>query len=79
MKNEKLDGRMRGFMLVESFHLNRKWAYKAIRQQISILHDRLMRITKEYDELIEELGDPKRVYGDRRYQQNAEQASLLGS
>ena len=32
MKNEKLDGRMRGFMHVERFHLNRKWAYKAIRQ-----------------------------------------------
>ena len=34
MKNEKLDGRMRGFMTVENFHLNRKWAYKAIRQQM---------------------------------------------
>ena len=66
MKNEKLDGRMRGFMLVERFHLDRKRAYKAIRQQISILHDRLMRITKEYDELIEELGDAKGGYRDRR-------------
>jgi hypothetical protein len=34
MENEKLDGRMRGFMMVERFHLNRLWAYKAIRQQI---------------------------------------------
>lgn len=31
MQNEKLDGRMRGFMTVENFHLNRKWAYKAIK------------------------------------------------
>ena len=32
MENEKLDGKMRGFMMVERFHLNRLWAYKAIRQ-----------------------------------------------
>ena len=31
MKNEKLDGRMRGFMTVENFHLNRRWAYQAIK------------------------------------------------
>jgi hypothetical protein len=31
MRNQKLDGRMRGFMTVENFHLNRKWAYKAIK------------------------------------------------
>jgi hypothetical protein len=31
MKNEKLDGKMRGFMHVEKFHLHRKWAYKSIR------------------------------------------------
>ena len=68
MKNEKLDGRMRGFMLVERFHLDRQRAYKAIRQQISILHDRLMRITKEYDALIEELGDAKGGWRDRRQQ-----------
>ena len=31
MRNQKLDGRMRGFMTVEQFHLSRKWAYKAIK------------------------------------------------
>ena len=72
MENEKLDGKMRGFMIVERFHLNRLWAYKAIRQQIQILSDRLMRITKEYDKLIEELGDSRqqrqsdRADGDER-------------
>lgn len=52
MKNEKLDGRMRGFMTVENFHLNRRWAYSAIKQQMRILHDRLKRITDEYNQLI---------------------------
>ena len=52
MQNEKLDGRMRGFMTVENFHLNRKWAYKAIKQQMSILHDRLERIMEEYNKRI---------------------------
>ena len=56
-------------MLVERFHLDRKRAYKAIRQQISILHDRLMRITKEYDALVKklarELGDARGGDGDR--------------
>ena len=35
-------------MTVENFHLNRKWAYKAIKQQMSILHDRLERIMEDY-------------------------------
>ena len=52
MQNEKLDSKMRGFMHVEKFHLHRKWAYKAIRAQISILHNRLLRITKEYNRII---------------------------
>jgi len=52
MKNEKLDGRMRGFMTVENFHLNRRWAYQAIKQQMRILHDRLNRVTEEYNQLI---------------------------
>ena len=50
--------------MVERFHLNRLWSYKAIRQQIQILSDRLMRITKEYDKLIEEIG------GDSRQSRN---------
>ena len=54
MKNEKLDGRMRGFMTVENFHLNRRWAYQAIKQQMKILHDRLERTTNEYNNLIAE-------------------------
>ena len=41
-------------MTVENFHLNRKWAYKAIKQQMMILHDRLTRITDEYNKLISE-------------------------
>ena len=49
MRNQKLDGRMRGFMTVENFHLNRKWAYKSIKQQMRILHDRLSRISNEYN------------------------------
>ena len=44
-------------MMVERFHLNRLWSYKAIRQQIQILSDKLMRIRKEYDKLIEEIGE----------------------
>ena len=59
MQNEKLDGKMRGFMMVERFHLNRLWSYKAIRQQIQILSDKLLRIRKEYDKLIEELGESR--------------------
>ena len=54
MQNQKLDGRMRGFMTVENFHLNRKWAYKAIKQQMSILHDRLERIMDDYQKRINE-------------------------
>lgn len=53
IRHEKLDGKMRGFMHVEKFHLARKWAYKSIRAQIAILHNRLMRITKEYNRLID--------------------------
>ena len=45
---------MRGSMTVENYHLNCKWAYKAIKQQIQILHDRLLRVTKEYNKLINE-------------------------
>jgi len=32
LENTKLDSRLRGFMMVERFHLSRKWAYKAIKQ-----------------------------------------------
>ena len=39
-------------MSVENFHLNRKWAYKSIKQQMCILHDRLKRITEEYNHFI---------------------------
>ena len=41
-------------MTVENFHLNRKWAYKAIKQQMSILHDRLERIMEDYQKRINE-------------------------
>jgi len=56
LQQEKLDSKMRGFMQVEKFHLHRKWAYKSIRAQIAVLHNRLMRITKEYFLLIESYG-----------------------
>jgi hypothetical protein len=36
-------------MEVENFHLHTKWAYKAIKQQILILHDRLLRICDQYE------------------------------
>ena len=45
IKNEKkTDGRLRAFMFVERQHLNILWSYKAIKEEIKILHERLERI-----------------------------------
>lgn len=39
MKEEKqTNGRLRAFMYVERTHLNTLWAYKAIKEEIKILH-----------------------------------------
>jgi len=45
MKEEKeTDGKLRAFMFVERAHLSTLWAYKAIKEEIKILHFRLVRI-----------------------------------
>lgn len=39
MKEEKeTDGKLRAFMFVERSHLYLKWSYKAIKEEIKILH-----------------------------------------
>jgi len=38
------DGKVRAFMYVERFHLNRLWAYRAIKEEIKILHKILVRL-----------------------------------
>ena len=38
------DGKVRAFMFVERFHLTRLWSYKAIKEEIKILHKILLRL-----------------------------------
>ena len=38
------DGKVRAFMFVERFHLTRYWAYRAIKEEIGILHKILIRL-----------------------------------
>jgi hypothetical protein len=39
MKEEKeTDGRLRAFMFVEGSHLSVQWSFKAIKEEIKILH-----------------------------------------
>ena len=40
----EIDGKLRAFMYVEKVHLEKLWAYKAIKEEIRILHQRLVRI-----------------------------------
>lgn len=41
----RTDGKFRAFMFVENTHLNTLWQYKGIKEEIKILHSRLLRIT----------------------------------
>jgi hypothetical protein len=41
-----LTGKLRAFLYVQRTHLQRLWAYKSIKEEIKILHSRLMRITR---------------------------------
>jgi hypothetical protein len=41
------DGKVRGFMYVERFHLTRKWAYRALKEEIKILHKILLRLNMQ--------------------------------
>jgi hypothetical protein len=41
------DGKVRAFMFVERFHLTRLWAYKAIKEEIKILHTILLRLNNQ--------------------------------
>ena len=38
------DGKVRAFMYVERFHLGRLWSYKAIKEEIKLLHKILLRL-----------------------------------
>ncbi len=38
------DGKVRAFMYCERFHLSRQWAYRAIKEEIKILHKILLRL-----------------------------------
>jgi hypothetical protein len=40
-----LSGKLRAFLYVQRTHLQRLWAYKSIKEEIKILHSRLLRIT----------------------------------
>ena len=42
-----IDRKMKAFLFVEQQHLNTLWAYKAIKEEIRILHQRLLRITQQ--------------------------------
>ena len=56
MQEEKqTDGKLRAFMFVERTHLRVLWAYKVIKEEIKVLHQRLLRITQVIRE--EEGGD----------------------
>jgi hypothetical protein len=39
--------KVRGFLFTERFHLTKKWAYRAIKEEIIILHDMLTRLHKK--------------------------------
>jgi hypothetical protein len=44
--DSETDGKLRGFMYVERCHLHRLWSYKSIKEEIKILHHKLLRIHK---------------------------------
>jgi hypothetical protein len=41
------DGKVRAFMYCERFHLTRLWAYRAIKEEIKILHKILLRLNDQ--------------------------------
>jgi hypothetical protein len=41
------DGKVRAFMFVERFHLGRLWSYKAIKEEIKLLHKILLRLNDQ--------------------------------
>ena len=45
-RERTLEGKLRAFRFVEKVHLDRRWAYKSIKEEIKILHSRLVRITR---------------------------------
>jgi hypothetical protein len=45
-KDLKTNAKLRAFMFVEHSHLQILWAFKAIKEEIGILHQRLVRITQ---------------------------------
>jgi hypothetical protein len=45
-RERESDGKLRAFLFVERVHLERLWSYKAIKEEIKILHSRLVRITR---------------------------------
>lgn len=58
-------------MHVERSHLSVLWSYKAIKEQIKILQDRLVRITDDYRELAVKL------YSDSLFTKEEENMGLL--
>jgi hypothetical protein len=41
------DGKVRAFMFVERFHLQRLWNYKAIKEEVKLLHKILLRLNDQ--------------------------------
>lgn len=50
LRERETDGKLRAFRFVERVHLERLWSYKAIKEEIKILHSRLVRITRAIKE-----------------------------
>ena len=46
LRERQIDGKLRAYEYVQRTHLNTFWAYKAIKEEIRILHSRLVRITQ---------------------------------
>jgi len=56
--DRETDGKLRGFMFVEQSHLERYWRYKAIKEEIDIMHEKLLRIHQFMAKFVFE-GQPK--------------------
>ena len=56
--DRETDGKLRAFMFVENCHLDRYWRYKAIKEEISILHQKLVRINKFMNQFVFEGSRP---------------------
>ena len=61
------DGKVRAFMYVERFHLARLWAYRAIKEEINILHKILVRLNDQ----ISKSDFAKNLAGFVEYQQKS--------